>query len=849
MSGTAVRSRSNASPRGASAGLWGALGILGLVAALGYETTNGVTATIEMVDHTHDAIEQLEQLRTAVAEAESARRGHALTGDESLLRVYPDAVARMKAAAAGARRLTAENRAQQRRLDDLDAAVDTRIALLESAIAARRRGRLEGADELQRTIAGAAETARIVSIIADMTAEERSLLSLRQNEASESVRRTRLVQTVGTLASFLMIAFAFRRLQRETRRRAESEILAEENADTLATTLHSIGDGVISTDTDRRVVAMNPVAETLTKWSIDDARGRPFEDVFRIVNEKTREAAANPIERALRERSVVGLENHTVLLAKDGSETPIADSAAPIQDASGNLRGAVLVFRDVGAERAAAVALEDAHAFLDSIVENLPAMLFVKDAVDLRFVRLNRAGEELLATNRDELVGKSDLDLFPRDQAESFRAADRAVLAAREVIDIPEEPIVTPRGQRWLHTKKIPIADAEGAPKYLLGISEDITERKAMTDRLAIAREQIARERDVLDRFFTLSIDLLCIAGADGYFKRISPAFDTLGYAREELLSKPFLDFVHPDDVAATLAEVEKLRAGLPTLHFDNRYRCKDGSYQWLSWTAAPDSSGTLYAIARNVTLAKKADEDLRRAKAAADAANRELEAFSYSVAHDLRAPLRGINGFAEALLEDYAGKLDEEADDHLRRIAAGAQRMGHLIDALLALSRVTRTDVRRERVELGALADDVIAHLRAEEPTREVEIAKHGDIVVRGDARLLRALMDNLIGNAWKFSRRRSRTRIEIGTVVKDGALVCYVRDNGAGFDMAYADKLFAPFQRLHAATEFAGTGIGLATCQRIVARHGGVIWAESQPDRGSTFYFTIPETGEAST
>jgi two-component system NtrC family sensor kinase len=223
---------------------------------------------------------------------------------------------------------------------------------------------------------------------------------------------------------------------------------------------------------------------------------------------------------------------------------------------------------------------------------------------------------------------------------------------------------------------------------------------------------------------------------------------------------------------------------------------------------------------------------------------NRELEAFSYSVSHDLRAPLRAIDGFSQILREDYAKDLDEAGQEHLRRISAAAQHMGLLIDAMLSLARVTRADLRRERVDLAQVATMVTAQLRAAQPERLVEFISPASAGVVGDPHLLHALLDNLLGNAWKFTRDRSPAIIELGVEDGEGGPIYSVRDNGAGFDMAYANKLFAPFQRLHASSEFKGTGIGLATVKRIVDRHGGRVWAEGAVGRGATVRFTLGET-----
>ena len=371
---------------------------------------------------------------------------------------------------------------------------------------------------------------------------------------------------------------------------------------------------------------------------------------------------------------------------------------------------------EVQRRRESEEALAASERFLGSIVENLPDMIFVKEARELRFERINRAGERLLGLERKELVRKNDFDFFPADQAQAFQARDRETLANRAVIDIREEPIQTKNGERWLHTKKVPIIDEQGTPRYLLGISEDITDRRRASAALAAAKN-------------------------------------------------------------------------------------------------------------------------------AAEIANHELEAFSYSVAHDLRAPLRAIDGFSQAIEEDCADRLDDQGRQHLKRVRASSRAMGHLIDGLLGLSRLSRGELERQQVSLTRLVRQCATRLREAHPARRVDLVVEDGMSVEGDPRLLAAAFDNLLGNAWKFTTRRADARIEVGKrlAADNGHDVYYVRDNGAGFDQEYADKLFSPFQRLHAVTEFEGSGIGLATVQRVVRRHGGRIWAEGWVDRGATFYFTL--------
>ena len=222
-------------------------------------------------------------------------------------------------------------------------------------------------------------------------------------------------------------------------------------------------------------------------------------------------------------------------------------------------------------------------------------------------------------------------------------------------------------------------------------------------------------------------------------------------------------------------------------------------------------------------------------------AVNRELEAFAYSVSHDLRAPLRGIDGFSQALLEDYADVLDARGQDYLRRVRAASQRMGQLIDDLLQLSRLTRREMHRQPVNLSELVQQIARDLARQDPERAVEWVIARDVVAVGDPHLLRIALENLLSNAWKFTSRHTTARIEFGVKRDQESAVYFVRDDGAGFDMAYADKLFGAFQRLHGLAEFEGTGIGLATVQRIIHRHGGRIWAEGEVEQGATFYFTL--------
>jgi PAS domain S-box-containing protein len=316
-----------------------------------------------------------------------------------------------------------------------------------------------------------------------------------------------------------------------------------------------------------------------------------------------------------------------------------------------------------------------------------------------------------------------------------------------------------------------------------------------------------------------------------------------------------FLEAVHPDDrTAVSAAYSGSLREGRDDYEIEHRVvRKSTGEIRYVHEKCQHfrDETGRIIrsvGMVHDITERKKDEEkirglneELKHKVVQLESANQELEAFSYSVSHDLRSPLRSIDGFSLALLEDYAGKLDAEGRDHLDRVRGATQRMAQLIDDLLKLSRVTRMEMKRERVNLSVVATQIAGRLRNSRPDRTAEFMVADDLIAFGDERLLTVVLENLFANALKFSEKKSQTVIEFGATLLDGKAVYFVRDNGAGFDMAYADKLFNPFQRLHQETEFPGTGIGLATVKRIVNRHGGRVWIEGEVEKGATVYFTL--------
>jgi PAS domain S-box-containing protein len=369
---------------------------------------------------------------------------------------------------------------------------------------------------------------------------------------------------------------------------------------------------------------------------------------------------------------------------------------------------------------------------------------------------------------------------------------------------------------------------------------------------LIAERQQVEEERD---RFFKLSVDLLCIADTDGRFRRVNPAFErTLGFSTAELLSRPWIEFVHPDDRERSLREAEMLQQGRSTYNFENRYLCKDGSYRWLSWTipAAAQGDPLLYAVARDVTERRRADERLQVAHDALEVrvqertselrrSNEELEQFAYVASHDLREPLRVIANFSELLARRHHGRLEPEAEEFMHFILDGVARMQALINDLLAYSRVGTRGCGFETAELGEICDQAIANLEPAIRESGARVTHDPLPTVQADRIQVLQLLQNLLSNALKF-HGPAPPEIHVGAERQGAQWHLGVRDNGIGIERHHAERIFTIFQRLHGRDEYPGTGIGLSICKKIVERHGGRIWVDSRPGRGSTFVFTLP-------
>jgi PAS domain S-box-containing protein len=603
-------------------------------------------------------------------------------------------------------------------LAEMEKLIVQRISLLEKGIDTRRLGARAPPLSAQHFAQGRTAMDGVRRLIAEIEREESLLLKERSTTFERDRSTAKLIIVVGNATALALLLLSIAVLVREFRQRKEAELRARRYAEQVEDLYNNAPCGYHSLDSDGVIVQINDTELAWLGYARDELVGRKrFADLL------------TPSGRAQFESNFVQFKRGGVahdleyeLVRNDGSTLPVALSASLVRDEAGGYVMSRSTVFDITERRRANQELHHANTFLDSVLEHIPSMIFVKSADDdHRYLRLNRAGEAMLGVERSEVIGKTDQDFFPPQQAAAFVEQDRAALSSGRMLEIAEDRIANHAGERILYTRKLAIRDEEGKARYVLGISEDVTERRTS-------------ERKI----------------------------------------------------------------------------------------------GELHRALEN-----RAQE--------LEATNQELESFSYSVSHDLRSPLRAIDGFSRILEEDHAARLDAEGVRLLAVIRTNTQRMAQLIDDLLSFSRLGRQALASVDVRMSALAREAWAHVCNGDSAAHLIIGALPDAV--GDPVLLRQVWTNLLSNAVKYSGTRVEPVVEVTARAEGGNLVYCVRDNGVGFDMRYSHKLFGVFQRLHNMDEFPGTGVGLAIVKRVITRHGGRVWAQSELDHGAQFYFSLPE------
>jgi PAS domain S-box-containing protein len=512
----------------------------------------------------------------------------------------------------------------------------------------------------------------------------------------------------------------------------------------------------------------------------------------------------------------------------------------------------LLFRRDVAARAHAEQELRRSQSFLDSIIEQLPHMVFIKDATDLRFVRFNRAGEELLGYSSEELIGKNDFDFFPQSEAQFFVSKDREVLAGGAVVDIPAEEMHTRhKGTRILHTKKVPVLDPSGQPRFLLAVSEDITEQRLASNAL---RATEFRLQQVL-AFSTTVIYALDVTGDQYKPIWVSENFSRMtGYDPAGALSAVWgAEQLHPEERERLMAEMPALlRQDRFTREY--RFRFRDGSYHWIRDEARVlrDSAGRPTQVLGawlDITERVRAEEDLRRARAAAESANQTKSEFLAKMSHELRTPLNSIIGFSEMLGDQTFGALNEKQGRYVDNVLSSGRQLLNLINDILDLSKVEagRMELTPTPFEVAGALDDARTRMeslaRQKHHTIDVEV-EAGLPALTADPGKFRQIMDNLLSNAIKFTPNGGRIHVAARRAPAGDGVEVVVTDTGIGIKPEDQGRIFLEFEQLDNAyvREQQGTGLGLALTRKLVELHGGRIGVESQPGKGSTFRFVLP-------
>jgi PAS domain S-box-containing protein len=801
------------------------------------------------------AVQHLGRYLITLTEAETGQRGYLLTGDPRYLEPYRQAIARFRAEEGELRRHASAGQFPSSDLEPVLGFADQKLAELDETIRLRRERDFETALSMVREGEGKALMDQIRTRIGSL--EEEAIRRL-----DRAARIARLAETIRAITFYFVVvlnlgflAWSFRRIAGEigARERANREILRQKEL--VSTTLASIGDGVIVTDSEGRITSLNAEAERLTRWSSAEAIGQPLAAVFRIVNEMSRQPMENPVDQVLAQGAVVGLANHALLIAKDGAEVPIDDSASPIRAPGEPPHGVILVFRDVTKARDA----QRAHARVAAIVE-FSGDAMISKTLQGNILTWNPAAERILGYKPEEILGKPAATLIPAElQAQEEEILGR--LQRGQLYENLETFRLTKAGRRIPVSMTVsPIRNQDDVVVGVSSVLRDISD-------LVTAREALAQEERVLRTTLASIGDAVIVTDVRGRVSFLNAEAERLtGWTAAEAEGQDLtavFRIVNEQTRATVENPVEKvLRLGnVVGLANHTLLIAKNGKEIPIDDSAAPIQSpgGPLFGVIlvfrdfsehkRAEAAVVKAKEDLAKVNASLEATVQErtaklremvdeLQHVSYSITHDMRAPLRAMSSFSEILLES-ADSLSPECQDYCRRIMNGAIRMDRLIQDALNYSRAVLQDLPLSGVDLTPLVQGILETYPNFHP-QNAEIRIEGDLqVILGNEALLTQCFGNLLSNAVKFVEPGTRPRVRIRAEPGPTTVRIWVEDNGIGIPKHSQHRLFGMFQKLD--NRYEGTGIGLAIVRKVVERMGGQVGVESEPGRGSRFWVEL--------
>ncbi len=673
-------------------------------------------------------------------------------------------------------------------------------------------------------------------------ADEASLARAQGAEKQANRARIAIFGVALLLAALVAVgALRLRSAGRELRR----------SRDHLRALFESAPDAIVTSDQEGRILTINPAAEAMFGYTQREAVGQSLNilipERFRAAHGGHMHSFAADAVTARR----LGAGRCVFGLRKDGVEIALEAAIAKVQD-EGNMV-LIALARDISERMRMETALHESEVRFRATFEQA-AVGIAHVAPDGRWLRVNQKLCDIVGYSRDELLARTFQDITHPDDLDADLKQQHKMLAGSLTTYAIEKRYIHKNGSlMWINLTMALIRTADRWPDYFIAVIEDIDSRKL-----------IEQERERLAALVECSFEFIATATLDGQLTYVNPAgCNMLGLSFAAATSKTLPDFLPP----AFRPELEKvimpavLRDGFWSGEFRLRHfvTSEEIAVQHYVFIIKDPRSGApllLANVSHDIRERKQAEarisqlnaeleQRVRERTAQLEEANKQLEMFAYSASHDLRTPLRAIDGFSQALLEECGPAFSPMGRDYLDRVRAAIQRMGQLIDDLLKFSRITRVEIAPGNVDLSRLAHTALTQLAQLEPARQIEIHVAEALVTRGDPRLLAIVIDNLLNNAWKYTAKTPSTRIEFAVEQQAGRSVFYVRDNGVGFDMRYAGKLFGVFQRLHRIEEFPGTGVGLATVANIINRHGGRVWADSAVNQGTTFYFTLPGTG----